>query len=66
MQSESVHSVFGAMAYLGKKSLSALYPTKGETSPNLSRYLSTFCERKPATMAIVVGKDAAQTPGRWI
>ena len=29
-----------------------------------SSHLSAFCTRKPATMPIVVGSDAAHTPSR--
>eukprot|EP00966_Prymnesium_polylepis_P283227 6544288-Prymnesium_polylepis.2 len=28
-------------------------------------HLSAFCTRKPATMPMVVGSDAAQTPSRF-
>ena len=28
-------------------------------------YLSVFCTRKPATMPMVVGREAAQTPSRF-
>lgn len=28
-------------------------------------YFKAFCTRKPATTAIVVGNDAAQTPSRF-
>ena len=35
------------------------------TCPKLSRYLREFCTSKPATMPIVVGRLAAQTPSRF-
>lgn len=31
----------------------------------LETYFRAFCTRNPATMAIVVGNDAAQTPSRF-
>merc|ERR1719253_2085979 len=59
-----VHCGFGTSRYVGKKSVSALYPRNSETVPKLSRYLSVAWAKKPAVMPIVVGSDAAQTPSR--
>ena len=33
--------------------------------PNLSSFLRVFCTRNPATIPMVVGKEAAQTPSRF-
>lgn len=61
-----MQSSFGCIGYLGKKSLSALYPTYGLTSPNPSRYFKTFWLKKPAMIPKVVGKLAAHTPCLFI
>ena len=36
-----------------------------EMKPLLQAYLRTFCTRNPATIPIVVGNEAAQTPSRF-
>ena len=40
-------------------------PKYEDTVPKFSKYFSTFCTKNPATIPIVVGKLAAQTPSRF-